>query len=45
LTKNGLDIEWINPEDEVVTVIDPKAASEQKITCEIDTEDEDSDQS
>lgn len=44
LTKNGLDIEWINPEDEVLTVIDPKAAAPQ-ISCEIDTEDEDVDQS
>lgn len=44
LTKNGLDIEWINPEDEVFTVIDPNAAAPQ-ISCEIDTEDEDVDQS
>lgn len=41
LTKNGLDVEWVNPEDEVNSTVEP---SKNKRTEVLREEDEDDDE-
>jgi hypothetical protein len=43
LSQNGLDVDWVNPEDEVVVIIEAVKAT-SKIPCEIDTEEEDAEE-
>ena len=44
LTKNGLDVEWVNPEDEVKSTVEPLKNKQTEVLSELEDEDDDEDE-
>ena len=44
MTKNGLDVEWVNPEDEVKSTVEPLKNKQTEVLSELEDEDDDEDE-